>query len=74
MIKLKYFAFRLFIKFRRQSVLAFQTADFYGNLLTERQKLNIIVAFMVMLAAVGANILVELIGFIYIMYRLTPEQ
>lgn len=72
--KLKYFVFRNFIRFRNQAVQAIQTADFYGNLLTDRQKFNIAVTSMIVFAIVGASIIVQLIGFIYLMDKLTLKE
>lgn len=73
-LKLKYFAFRNFIKIRNQAMLALQTADFYGNLLTDRQKFNIAATSMVLFTIIGASIIVQLIGFIYLMDKLTPKE
>lgn len=73
-LKLKYFVFRNFIKFRNQAVQAIQTADFYGNLLTDRQKFNIAAVSMVIFAIIGASIIVQLIGFLYLMDKLTQKE
>lgn len=73
-LKMKYFAFRTYIKFRNQAMQAIQTADFYGNLLTERQKFNIAITMMILFTIVGASIIVQLIGFIYLMDKLTPKE
>jgi hypothetical protein len=57
-----------------QAVRAIETADFYGNLFTERQKFYIAAAFMALFAMAGLYGAVQFIGLVYIMGKLTPED
>jgi hypothetical protein len=57
-----------------QALKAIETTNFYGNLLTSRQKFYIIAAIMVLLAMTKTMAGVELLGFLYIMDKLTPDE
>ena len=62
------------LNFETQAVKAMETADFYGNLFTERQKFYIAVFFMLIMLMAGVNGGVHFIGLVYIMSKLTPDD
>jgi len=74
MSKLKAWLVTTYLKFEEQAVRAMQTADFYGNLFTERQKFYIAVAFMAMMLISGFPSAVQFIGLVYIMNKMTPDD
>lgn len=74
MSKLKAWVVTTYLKFEEQAVRAMQTADFYGNLFTERQKFYIAVVFMGLMLMAGLPSAVQFIGLIYIMNKMTPED
>ena len=61
-------------KVQTQALKAIETTNFYGNLLTDRQKFYIIAAVMVIFAMTKTMAGVELLGFLYIMNKLTPDE
>lgn len=61
-------------KIETQAIKAIDTANFYGNLFTERQKLYIVATFMALMSMAGAYSAVQFIGLVYIMNKLTPED
>ena len=61
-------------KIEVQALKAIDTANFYGDLFTERQKFYMLVTFMALLAMTGAYGAVQFIGLVYIMSKLTPED
>ena len=63
-----------FSKIEAQAIKAIDTANFYGNLFTERQKFYMLATFMALLAMTGAYGAVQFIGLVYIMSKLTPED
>lgn len=64
----------LWEKIQAQALKAIETTDFYGSLLTDRQKFYIIATFMVIFAMTKSMAGVELLGFLYIMNKLTPDE
>ena len=74
MSKLKEWFVAKYLQIEAQAVKAIDTTNFYGNLFTERQKLYIISTFMALMAMAGAYGAVQLIGLVYIMHKLTPED
>ena len=74
MSKLKDWIIAKYSKFEEQAVRAMQTADFYGNLFTERQKFYIAVVFMLLMLMSGLPSAVQFIGLVYIMNKMTPED
>ena len=74
MSKLKEWLITKYLNFETQAVKAIQTADFYGNLFTERQKLYIVVFFMLFMLMAGIYGAVQFIGLVYIMSKLTPND
>jgi len=64
----------LWEKIQSQALKAIETTNFYGNLLTDRQKFYIIAAVMVIFAMTKTMAGVELLGFLYIMNKLTPDE
>jgi len=74
MSKLKAWVVTTYLKFEEQAVRALQTADFYGNLFTERQKLHIAIVFMAMMLMAGFPSAVQFIGLVYIMNKMTPDD
>ena len=62
------------VKIEDQAIKAIDTANFYSNLFTERQKFYIIATFMALMAMAGAYGAVQFIGLVYIMHKLTPED
>ena len=63
-----------YLQLEQQAVEAITTANFYGNLFTERQKFYIVAFFMALMALAGAYGAVQFIGLVYIMSRMTPED
>ena len=63
-----------FSKIEAQAIKAIDTANFYGNLFTERQKFYMLATFMALLAMIGAYGALQFIGLVYIMSKLTPED
>lgn len=57
-----------------RSIKAIDSAHFYSELFTERQKFYMVVTLMAILALVGAKGAVEFIGFVYIMNKFTPDE
>jgi hypothetical protein len=74
MSKLKDWIVTKYLNFETQAVRAMETADFYGNLFTERQKFYIAVTFMLLMALSGMYGAVQFIGLVYIMSKLTPDD
>ena len=74
MSKLKDWVVTKYLQFEIQAVKAIQTADFYGNLFTERQKFYIAVAMMLIMLRAGVYSAVQFIGLVYIMSKLTPDD
>jgi hypothetical protein len=74
MSKLKQWVITKYLNFETQAVKAMETADFYGNLFTERQKFYIAVTFMVLMAVSGLYGAVQFIGLVYIMSKMTPDD
>ena len=74
MSKLKAWVVSKYLKFEEQAVRAIQTADFYGNLFTERQKFYIAVVAMALMLMSGLPSAVQFIGLIYIMNKMTPDD
>lgn len=74
MSKLKAWVVATYLKFEEQAVRAMQTADFYGNLFTERQKFYIAVVAMGLMLMSGLPSAVQFIGLIYIMNKMTPDD
>jgi hypothetical protein len=74
MSKLKEWFVAKYLEIEAQAIKSIDTANFYGNLFTERQKLYIIATFMALMAMAGAHGAVQFIGLIYIMNKLTPED
>ena len=62
------------VRIEDQAIKAIDTANFYGNLFTDRQKFYMIATFMALLAMTGAYGAVQFIGLVYIMSKLTPED
>jgi hypothetical protein len=74
MSRLKQWVVTKYLQFETQAVQAIETADFYGNLFTERQKFYITAAFMALFAMAGLYGAVQFIGLVYIMSKMTPED
>jgi len=74
MSKLKDWVVTKYLNFEAQAVQAIETANFYGNLFTERQKFYIAATFMALFAMAGVYGAVHFIGLVYIMGKLTPED
>jgi hypothetical protein len=62
------------LNFETQAVKAMETADFYGNLFTERQKFYIAVFFMAIMLMAGVHGGVHFISLVYIMSKLTLDD
>ena len=63
-----------YLQIEAQAIKSIDTANFYSNLFTERQKFYMIATFMALMAMTGAYGAVQFIGLIYIMNKLTPED
>ena len=74
MSKLKQWLAAKYLQLEQQAVDAIGTANFYGNLFTDRQKFNIVVFFMGLFALSGLHGAVQLIALVYIMSKMTPED
>jgi hypothetical protein len=74
MSRLKNWIVAKYLNFETQAVKAMETADFYGNLFTERQKFYIAVFFMLIMLMAGVNGGVHFIGLVYIMSKLTLDD
>jgi hypothetical protein len=74
MSRLKNWVVTKYLNFETQAVKAIETADFYGNLFTERQKFYIAVALMLLMLMAGLFGAVQFIGLVYIMSKLTPDD
>ena len=74
MSKFKEWLVTKYLNFETQAVTAMETADFYGNLFTERQKFYIAVVLMIFMAVSGFHGAVQFIAFVYIMSKLTSED
>jgi len=74
MSKLKEWFATKYLQIESQTIKAIDTANFYGDLFTERQKFYMLATFMALLAMTGAYGAVQFIGLIYIMSKLTPED
>ena len=61
-------------KIQAQAMKAIESTNFYGNLLTSRQKFYIIASIMVIFAMINSIAGVQLLGFLYIMNKLTPDE
>jgi hypothetical protein len=64
----------LWEKIQSQALRAIESTNFYGNLLTDRQKFYIIASIMVLFAMINSIAGVQLLGFLYIMNKLTPDE
>jgi len=73
MSKFKAWLVDKYLQLENQAVQAINTANFYGNLFTERQKFYIIAFFMALMLMAGAPNAVQFIGLVYIMSKMTPE-
>jgi hypothetical protein len=74
MSRLKNWVVTKYLNFETQAVKAMETADFYGNLFTERQKFYIAVFFMAIMLMAGVHGGVHFIGLVYIMSKLTSDD
>ena len=74
MSKLKTWFVDKYLKLEEQAVEAIGTANFYGNLFTQRQKFYIIVFFMGLFAISGLQGAVQFVALVYIMNKMTPED
>ena len=74
MSKFKAWVVDKYLQLEQQAVEAITTANFYGNLFTERQKFYIVAFFMALMALAGAYGAVQFIGLVYIMSKMTPED
>ena len=74
MSKFKAWLVNKYLQLEQQAVEAITTANFYGNLFTERQKFYIVAFFMALMALGGAYGAVQFIGLVYIMSKMTPED
>jgi hypothetical protein len=74
MSKLKTWLVDKYLQIEQQAVDAITTANFYGNLFTDRQKFNIVVFFMGLFAISGLHGAVQFIALVYIMSKMTPED
>lgn len=74
MARLKNWIVEKYLQVEEQAVRAMNTADFYGNLLTEKQKLYIVVSVMLLMAMAGLYGAVQFIALVYIMNKMTPED
>ena len=72
MLKIKIIA--LWERIQAQALKAIESTNFYGNLLTSRQKFYIIASIMVLFAMLNSIAGVQLLGFLYIMNKLTPDE
>jgi hypothetical protein len=61
-------------KIQAQALKAIESTNFYGNLLTNRQKFYIIATIMVLFAMMNTIAGVQLLGFLYIMNKITPDE
>lgn len=61
-------------RIQAQAMKAIESTNFYGNLLTSRQKFYIIASIMVIFAMINSIAGVQLLGFLYIMNKLTPDE
>ena len=61
-------------RIQAQAMRAIESTNFYGNLLTSRQKFYIIASIMVIFAMINSIAGVQLLGFLYIMNKLTPDE
>lgn len=62
------------VKIEDQAIKAIDTANFYSNLFTERQRFYMLVTIMALFAMIGAYGALQFIGLVYIMNKLTPED
>ena len=74
MSKLKNWVVKKWLALEDRSLKAINTANFYGNLFTERQKFYMVVIIMAIIAAIGARGAVEFIAFVYVMNKITPDE
>ena len=74
MSKFKAWLVDKYLKLEQQAVDAIGTANFYGNLFTDRQKFNIVVFFMGLFAVSGLQGAVQFIALVYIMNKMTPDD
>ena len=74
MSKFKAWLAAKYLQLEQQAVDAITTANFYGNLFTERQKFNIVVFFMGLFAISGLQGAVQFIALVYIMNKMTPDD
>jgi hypothetical protein len=74
MSKLNQWFVAKYLQIEAQAIKSIDTANFYSNLFTERQKLYMLIAFMGLFTIAGAYGVVQLMGFAYIMNKLTPED
>jgi len=61
-------------RIQSQAMKAIESTNFYGNLLTDRQKFYIIASIMVLFAMMNTIAGVQLLGFLYIMNKLTHDE
>lgn len=74
MSKFKNWVIQTWLALEERSIKAIDSAHFYSELFTERQKFYMVVTLMAILALVGARGAVEFIGFVYIMNKFTPDE
>ena len=74
MSKLKEWFVAKYLQIEAQAIKSIDTANFYSNLFTERQKFYMIATVMALFAMIGSYGALQLIGLIYIMNKLTPED
>jgi hypothetical protein len=74
MSKLKQWFVAKYLQIEAQAIKSIDTANFYSNLFTERQKFYMIATVMALFAMIGAYGVLQFLGLIYIMNKLTPED
>ena len=74
MSKLKEWFAAKYLQIEAQAIKSIDTANFYSNLFTERQKFYMLVTIMALFAMIGAYGALQFIGLVYIMSKLTPED
>ena len=74
MSKLKQWFVAKYLQIEAQAIKSIDTANFYSNLFTERQKFYMVVILMAFLAMVGARGAVEFVAFDYVMNKFTPDE
>jgi hypothetical protein len=74
MSRLKTWLVNKYLQLEQQAVEAIGTANFYGNLFTQRQKFHIVVFFMALFAFSGLQGAVHFVALVYIMSKMTPPD